>query len=141
VSGYDRVLYLDFLRRVPMFSACSDSELEQVASHGTVRTFQDATPLVSEGEQGNEFFVISAGDTKVHRKSKEVGALGPGDFFGELALFDPAPRNATVLASGLVAAVVLSREDFLAVLDASPTIRDSLLKGMARRLHQLDAKA
>jgi CRP/FNR family transcriptional regulator len=141
VSGYDRVVYLDILRRVPMFSACSDAELELVAGRGSLRTFQDAMPLVTEGEPGNEFFVITSGGANVQRASKDVGTLGPGDFFGELALFDPAPRNATVLASSLVAAVVLSRDDFIAVLDASPMIRDSLLRGMARRLHELDAKA
>jgi CRP-like cAMP-binding protein len=140
VSGYDRAVYLGFLRRVPMFSACSDAELEQIASRGFVSTFEDAKPLVAEGEQGNEFFVIASGEARVQRGSKEVGTIGRGDFFGELALFDPAPRNATVLASGLVAAVVLARGDFLALLDASPTIRDSLLRGMARRLHELDAK-
>lgn len=140
MSGYDRVVYLGFLRRVPMFSACSDTELEQIASRGSLRTFEETTPLVTEGAQGDEFFVIASGDAKVQRGSNEVGALRRGDFFGELALFDPAPRNATVVASNLVAAVVLGREEFLAVLDASPTIRDSLLRGMARRLHQLDAK-
>jgi CRP-like cAMP-binding protein len=132
--------YLGFLRGVPMFSACSDAELEQVASRGSVRTFEDGAPLIAEGEQGNEFFVISSGNASVQRGSKEVGTLGTGDFFGELALFDPAPRNASVLASGRVAAVVLARDDFLAQLDESPTIRDSLLRGMARRLHQLDSK-
>jgi CRP/FNR family transcriptional regulator len=140
VSGYDRAVYLGYLRRVPMFSACSDAELEQVASRGYVRTFQDAAPLVNEGEQGDEFFVIASGEAKVQRGSKDVATIGHGDFFGELALFDPAPRNATVVASELVAAVVLARDDFLALLDASPSIRDSLLRGMARRLHQLDAK-
>jgi CRP-like cAMP-binding protein len=140
VSGYDRMGYLGFLRGVPMFSACSDAELEQIADRGFVRTFQDGTPLVAEGEQGNEFFVISSGKASVQRGSKEVGTLQSGDFFGELALFDPAPRNASVLASGLVAAVVLARENFLSQLDDSPTIRDSLLRGMARRLHELDSK-
>ena len=140
MSGYDKVLYVDFLRRVPMFSACSDAELDQVASRGSVRTFQETKPIVDEGEQGNEFFVISSGEATVRRGSKEVASLGPGDFFGELALFDPAPRNATVVASDLVAAIVLSRDDFVALLDASPTIRDSLLRGMARRIHELDAK-
>ena len=68
-----------------------------------------------------------------------VGTLVPGDFFGELALFDPAPRNATVTATGELSLAVLSHASFRAVLAEEP-IRDSVLTGMARRLHDLDAR-
>ena len=66
--------------------------------------------------------------------------LGPGDYFGELSLFDPAPRDATITAVGPLSLVALSRVAFMQALDEIPTFRDSLLHGMARRLHELDQR-
>ena len=71
----------------------------------------------------------------------EVARLGPGGFFGELALFDEAPRNASVTAETAVAFAVFTRDNFRLALDEIPPLRDSLIRGMARRLHELDAKA
>jgi CRP/FNR family transcriptional regulator, cyclic AMP receptor protein len=67
--------------------------------------------------------------------------LESGTYFGELALFDPALRNATVTADGAVTVAVLERDRFQTALDAVPAMRDALLRGMARRLHDLDARA
>ena len=77
----------------------------------------------------------------VTRGEREVASLGAGDFFGELALFDPAPRNATVTAVSQVSMVSLHRDAFRRALDETPAMRDALLHGMAQRLHQLDAHA
>ena len=72
------------------------------------------------------------------RRGRTVAQLGPGGFFGELALFDDAPRNASVAATEPTALAVLPRSQFRAALDDIPTLRDALLTGMARRLHELD---
>jgi CRP/FNR family cyclic AMP-dependent transcriptional regulator len=125
--------------KVPIFSACSSDELLRVAK---VCTFRDATAgeaVVTEGESGSEFFVILKGDARVTRGGAEVGHLTPGDFFGELALFDPAARNATVTAQGPLSLAVLSKPAFTRVLEEAP-IRDNVFLGMARRLHELDGK-
>jgi CRP/FNR family transcriptional regulator, cyclic AMP receptor protein len=74
------------------------------------------------------------------RPSAHVGIVS-GYYFGELALFDPAPRDATVTADVPVTVAVLERARFQAALDAVPALRDALLRGMARRLHELDARA
>jgi CRP-like cAMP-binding protein len=66
--------------------------------------------------------------------------LGPGDYFGELSLFDPALRDATITAVGPLSLVALSRVAFMQALDENPTFRDSLLHGMAHRLHELDKR-
>jgi CRP-like cAMP-binding protein len=125
--------------KVPIFSACSTEELLRVAK---VCTFRDAAPgeaIVVEGEAGAEFFVILKGDGSVTRGGREVGRLAAGDFFGELALFDPAPRNATVTALGPMSLALLSKPAFKRVLEEAP-IRDNVFLGMARRLHELDGK-
>ena len=76
----------------------------------------------------------------VERRGRPVARLGPGGFFGELALFDDAPRNATVTAEpSSRARGARSRPISATALDDIPALRDSLLRGMARRLHDLDA--
>ena len=140
-SGYDRGVYLMYLARVPMFSACSTRELEEVADLATPRTVGIGEELVHEGDAGDEFFVIGSGSALVRRSGDVVATLDEGAYFGELALFDFAPRNATVTATTSLTAIVLTRDAFRKVLGDSAAIRDALLTGMARRLHELDGKA
>jgi CRP/FNR family cyclic AMP-dependent transcriptional regulator len=138
--GNTELNYLELsFAKVPIFSACSTEELLRVAQ---VCTFRDAAPgetIIVEGEAGTEFYVILRGDAIVTRGGAEVGRVGAGDFFGELALFDPAPRNATVTARDAVSLAVLSKLAFRKVLEETP-IRDNVFLGMARRLHQLDGQ-
>jgi CRP-like cAMP-binding protein len=140
-TGYDRGVYLMYLAQVPMFSACPTAQLEQVADLATARSVAAGDELVTEGSSGDEFFVIASGQAKVSRSGSSIADLDHGAFFGELALFDPAPRNATVTATTALTAIVLRRDDFREVLGTSPDIRDAVLTGMARRLHELDGTA
>jgi CRP-like cAMP-binding protein len=136
--GLAEVNYLELsFAKVPIFSACSTDELLTVARLCTLRDVDDGTDVVVEGDRGGEFFVILRGDAAVTRGGTAVGALGAGDFFGELALFDPAPRNATVTARGPLSLAVLAQAAFQRVLQEGP-VRDNVFLGMARRLHQLD---
>jgi CRP-like cAMP-binding protein len=141
MTGYDRSLYQSYLAQVPMFRSCAPEQLDRIADLGTAISVAAGRAIVSEGDAGEEFFVITSGTAAVSRGGTEVAQLAAGDFFGELALFDPAPRNATVLAKSDVSLVTLSRTAFTKVLDELPAIRDSILHGMAHRLHELDAKA
>src|SRR4051812_21871498 len=100
------------LSTVPMFSACSQTELEHIAGRATLRQAADGASLVTEGQPGDEFFVIAFGDANVVRNGETVARLGRGNFFGELALFDDAPRNASVVADGELEAVVIDRGSF-----------------------------
>jgi CRP-like cAMP-binding protein len=139
--GAAEVNYLELsFAKVPIFSACSTDELLTVARMCTLRDADDGTDVVREGDPGTEFFVILRGDAVVTRGGGEVGRLGAGDFFGELALFDPAPRNATVTARGPLSLAVLAKPAFQRVLQEAP-VRDNVFLGMARRLHQLDGTA
>ena len=140
MSGFDEALFEMYLKEVPMFTACSPDELDALAGLASPRAVDAGTNLVEEGTEGDEFFVIMLGAATVTRSGKEIATLEAGDFFGELALFDPAPRNATVTAREPCTTAVLQRDSFQWALDASPTFRDALLRGMARRIHNLDAK-
>jgi CRP/FNR family cyclic AMP-dependent transcriptional regulator len=137
--AYDRALYQTYLSNIPMFRSCTTEQLDRVAELGDSVTVADAA-IVTEGDAGDHFFVITSGKGRVTRGGKEVAELGPGDYFGELSLFDPAPRNATIAAVGPVSLVSLSRDAFARALDETPQIRDALLHGMAHRIHVLDAR-
>jgi CRP-like cAMP-binding protein len=126
--------------KVPMFSACTMDELLRVAERATVRDVASGTDVIVEASRGDEFFVILEGNVLVTRRGSAVAELGPGDFFGELALFDDAPRDATVTATSSLRVAVLGRNGFAAALEEKP-IRDHVLTGMARRLHELDARS
>jgi CRP-like cAMP-binding protein len=139
--SYDESIFQTYLAQVPMFQACSEEEVGAIAFLATPRALDPGTALVREGETGDEFFVLMMGIATVTRQGKEVARLEPGDYFGELALFDPAPRNATVTATVPVTVAVMDRDRFQTALDAAPTMRDGLLRGMARRLHELDSQA
>ncbi len=139
MAGYDRSLYQMYLSNIPMFRSCSPDQLDRLAELGDAVSIDDA-PVISEGDQGDNFFVITSGTANVTRGGQAVAELGPGEYFGELSLFDPAPRNATVTAVGPLSLVALSRESFRSALDEMPQIRDAILHGMAHRIHELDRR-
>ncbi len=135
-----RNAYLEHLARVPLFSGCSQAELRALARRTTDIPITAGSVLVTEGHLGYEFFVITEGRAKVSRSGRKVGELGTGDFFGELALLERVPRNATVTAISDMEAIVLTRADFDAALAEAPGMARKLMVGMARRLRELDAK-
>ena len=133
--------YLEHLARVPMFSACSTDELRAVARRSTDVSFPAGEVLLREGEHGYEAFVIVDGAVRVERAGQEVAVLGAGDFFGELALLDRSPRTATVTTIAPTEAVVLTLQEFDALLEEAPSITRKLLQGLARRLAEVDRRA
>jgi len=138
--GSEQVTYVEMaLARVPIFQACSMDQLLRVAGVASVRELPAGQEVIREGDAGDEFFVILNGEVAVSRGGRQVATLTGGDFFGELALFDTAPRNATVTATQTVKLVTLTRAALQRVLDEAP-IRDRILTGMARRLHELDPR-
>ena len=132
--------YQRVLLKVPMFQACTKRELTMVSRLAEDVRYEPGDVLVREGARGEEFFVIVEGQAEVGRGGRKVAVLGPGDFFGELALLDPAPRDATVTALTPMEVVVLGRREFTGLLAEVPTIARRLLLGMARRLREADTQ-
>lgn len=133
--------YLDHLAEVPLFRACSRKDLQTLARHAEDMNIAAGRTLIREGAVGaQEFFVIVDGKAAVSRGGKRIATLGPGSYFGELALLDRAPRNATVTAETDMEVVVLTQRDFVTVLNDVPGIAQKLLAGMARRLRESDTK-
>ena len=137
---------VDVLAHVPLFSACSKADLRIVARHATEVEVPVDTILVQEGEHADTFFVLLSGEASVRRKggakrSRRVATLGAGSYFGELALLDPAPRNATVAATTPVTLAAISARVFRTLLRDVPAMNEKLLTGMARRLREADGTA
>lgn len=108
------------------------------------RAYRDGEYIVREGEIGNCLFVIQSGKVEVVRRSGDkefsLAVLGPGDFFGEMALFDREVRSASVRALGEVWALTLERKSFLRHIRQDPSLAFRLLERMARRLRDLDER-
>ena len=134
-------VFVDHLQQVSLFSACSRKDLQQVAKRAEDIKVDAGKVLVSEGAAGAEFFVILEGNAKVSRHGQEVATLGPGDFFGDLALLDRAPRNATITAATPMELVVLGQREFLGVIDEVPAMAHKLLAALAGRLREADSRA
>jgi len=112
-----------------------------VARRSEDRRVAAGTTIVSEGESGNEFFVILEGTASVSRQGQKVATLGPGGTFGELALLVDAPRNATVAADTDMQLVVVGQREFTALLDELPGFARKMLAGTAHRLRESDRQA
>lgn len=132
---------LEHLANVRMFSALSKKELNLVARATDVVTVKPGAELVTEGTIGHEFFLILSGEAAVRRGGRKVVSLGPGDYFGELALLDRGPRSATIVAETELEVAVLGQREFMAVLDQVPAVSHKMLVTMAHRLREADTKA
>lgn len=133
--------FLNHLAEVPVFSALPKKDLRLVAKRGEDLEVPAGKVLVEEGAAGSEFFVVVKGRAKVTRHGRKVATLGPGSFFGDLALLDKAPRNATVVAETPLEVVVLGQREFAGLIDDVPGFARKLLAGLARRLRAADAKS
>ena len=99
-----------------------------------VRRFAPGSTLVRAGDSGRSFFVLLDGTAKVLRGGARVRRLGSGDYFGEMALLDGAPRSADVVAEGEVLALTIDRAGFTKLLRAEPALAQALLRTLAARL-------
>ncbi|MEX1008560.1 MAG: cyclic nucleotide-binding domain-containing protein [Acidimicrobiia bacterium] len=132
--------FVSHLAAVPLFSALSNKELQLVAKQAEPVRVPAGKAVVTEGAAGADFFVILGGQARVERHGKKVAELGPGGFFGDLALLDRAPRNASVIAETEMELAKLGQRAFDELLDTVPGFARKLLAGLARRLRVEDAK-
>lgn len=125
---------IDRLASNPLFAGLRPRDYERIAQLCTEVDAPAGRALCREGEAGQEFFVLLSGTVGVSVGGREVGTLGAGDFFGELALLDAGPRNATVTAKEDVSLLVLSRREFLDLLEEEPIVAVRMLPAIGARL-------
>ena len=126
----------ELLKRVPLFADLERKELEQIASSMKPRTFSPGQQIAVEGESGVGFFVIEDGQAKVTVQGDEVRTLGPGDYFGEVALITHGARTATVTADTELKTYGMTFWDFRPLVEDTPGIAWKLLQGAVKQYDQ-----
>ncbi len=122
------------LRKVPLFTGCTDKQLQFVATRVEDIDLPAGKVLTEEGKSGGEFFIILSGNAEVRRGGKVIDEMTAGDHFGEIALLDNGPRTATVVAKTPMRCLVLSPSQFQDVLHQDAEMAVILLHSVTRRL-------
>jgi CRP-like cAMP-binding protein len=122
------------LARCPFFAGLSRGELMELAKVTEDMEVDEGKALTREGQSGSEFFVIVDGEVSVTKQGSEVRRLGPGDFFGEIALLEDTPRTATVTATTPLRFFVLTRQAFRSMLAHQPEIADKVTRALEERV-------
>jgi CRP-like cAMP-binding protein len=122
------------LSEISLFSACTSKELREVAHLATRVDALEGEVLAREGTAGREFFVVAEGKAKVTIEGNEVAILGPGDFFGEMALLDQGPRSASVVAATQMTLYVIGAAEFGELIERIPFLARRILRGLSERL-------
>jgi CRP-like cAMP-binding protein len=128
-----------FFRKFTLFAELDDRELASVAAVAKTRRYSRDDVIFHADESGDVFFLIREGQVKVTMISPEgkeiiLSMLGPGDFFGEMALLDDEPRSATIIATEPLEVVTIFRNDFLSILNENFSITRKVLAELSRRL-------
>jgi len=122
------------LANVPIFSGCTKRELAIIARAAKEVSHREGTVIAREGERGIGLFLILEGTCSVTIGGKAKAKLGPGDFFGEVALLDGGPRTATVTALSPLKLVGITGWVFRGLLMEHPSIALKTLEAVAGRL-------
>ena len=138
----DDTFAVNALARCPLFEHASRNIIESLAGRLRRRRFRRNEVIFHQGDPGDALHIVAAGAVKILLPSAEgdeaiIATLRPGDFFGELALLDGAPRSATAAALENSDTLVLPRDVFMGLLDTLPGLRDALLAGVAHELRRL----
>lgn len=129
------------LKRVPLFSQCSDRELREIAKDTREELFSAGQDIVTEGSTGGPMFIILEGRAKVIIGGRTRRTFEPGSYFGEMALIDKGPRSATIRAETQVKAVSITSWNFLSLLESNWKLAHKVMSGMAQRIRELDKAA
>jgi CRP/FNR family transcriptional regulator, cyclic AMP receptor protein len=137
----DQATIIRFLTSVPMFQSLNDRQLRNLARRFIERKYDKNDVIVTQGHIGVGLFVVMVGSAEAVKEQSDgtktvVATFGPTDFFGELSLIDEAPRIASVIATSAADCLVLSRLDFLAVLEEDVEIPIMIMRELVSRLRK-----
>jgi CRP/FNR family cyclic AMP-dependent transcriptional regulator len=122
----------NLLKRVPIFSDLDGKELDRIASSMKQRTFNAGDTVTAEGKTGVGFFVIEDGEATVTVAGDERRRLGPGDYFGEVALLNESARTATITADTELRCYGLTSWEFRPLVETHGSIAWKLLQAMSK---------
>ena len=124
------------LASVPLLAGLDDRVRRRLAQIGKRRTYAADEAIVKEGTTGTALYVILSGRVRVERGASQVGELGAGDFFGELALIEEEPRSASVIAVDETECLLFPAWEFRALLEEQPQIAVAIMRALIERIHR-----
>lgn len=127
---------LDLLSAVPLFSDLSNTDLERIMSTAKETYHNAGDSIVTEGRGGVGFHLIIDGEANVIRGGRTVAKLAPGEFFGEMALVDDAPRSASVVAESDLTTIVISKWEFRPLVKSHPELAWKLIEHLVARVRE-----
>jgi CRP/FNR family transcriptional regulator, cyclic AMP receptor protein len=125
---------VELLQRVPLFAGFDRGDLERLSRSFKERTFEAGSTVAGEGKGAAGFFIIESGEATVSVRGEERAKLGPGDYFGEIALIDDGARSATVTADSELRCYGLTSWEFRPLVESNASIAWQLLETLAKRL-------
>jgi len=125
---------VDMLKKVPLFTGLNDKELAEIAGGMRERRFKAGDTVTQEGAGGVGFFVVQEGEAEVNVGGEVKGSVGPGDYFGEIALINESPRTATLTARTDMLCYGMTPWDFRPLVESNSTIAWKLLTAMAEKM-------
>jgi len=142
----DLIMASEALRACRLFASLDEPTFAMLAEALRVRRFRRGEVVFHAGDPGEALFVVATGSVKIllpaddGTESAILTTIGPGGFFGELALLDGAPRSASAIALGPVESFVLHRDSFDRLVDEQPTLRRALLAALAGEIRRLTSQ-
>ena len=132
---------LELLERVPLFAEVPREVLAKIAEIAEESDVPAESALTHEGRHEGYFFIVVSGSVRIERGGRLINTLGPGEFFGSIALLDGGPRTATATSETPCRLLSITTEQFHQLLDASPTVRRAILEAAGRNLRAIDEEA
>lgn len=135
---------LSFLQRVSIFSGIGADSLQRIASITGEKSFPKKSIIFHEGDQGDTLYILKSGRVKISKitedgREKTLTIMQPGDFFGEMAIFDDLPRSATAEVIDDTAMVyTVSKRDFERIILEHPSIALKIMRDLTRRIRQVN---
>jgi CRP/FNR family cyclic AMP-dependent transcriptional regulator len=131
---HDRGVDAKQLAGVGLFSSLSKGELEKLSRWTDDLTVREGEELATEGRFAHEFFMIEEGTAEVLQGGKQIAELGPGDFFGEIALLETERRTASVVAATPMRVIVMFQREFRQMESEMPAVADRIRSAIRARL-------
>ena len=130
---------VEALQNVQLFSTLAEEDMEELARQLHERRFPEGAEVTTEGSTGAGFFVIAAGNAEVLVGGEHRATLGPGDYFGEVALIDDGIRSASIVAATDLLCDGLTPWEFRPFVEEHPKVAWALLEALARRIRESQA--